>query len=65
MKFKKGDRVKLNSLWTNLAAVTWTRWRSGTIIGPSRTKNCWRLIPDGYKTPQTFHEDFLDAEEAI
>ncbi len=33
--------------------------RNLKIIGESRDKLCWRVIPDGCKTVHTYHKSFI------
>lgn len=64
-KFSKGDKVKLGGDWAQHCQYNTSRFspvgKRGTVVGQSRTKDCTRIIFDGQKTPQTFHNTFLEA----
>jgi hypothetical protein len=59
--FKKGDRVALNAVWHKHSAGTGPGiGTKATVLGPSRKAlSCVRLVFDGKKTPQSFHQSFL------
>jgi hypothetical protein len=59
--FKKGDRVALNSNWF-VASLGMGRQvgSKATVLGLSRTKYCVRVLFDGLKKPQIFHQSFFN-----
>jgi hypothetical protein len=59
--FKKGDRVALNAVWHKHSAGTGPGiGTKATVVGFSRLcAACIRIVFDGKKTPQSFHQAFL------
>jgi hypothetical protein len=63
--FKKGDRVALNAEWMKHSGGmvgAYTINRRATVVGVSSIKypSCIRIIFDGTKTPQRFHQSFFN-----
>ncbi len=60
--FKKGDRVALNAVWHKYSGgdSDFTIGSKATVRGLSRDAGCIRIVFDGQKTPQTFHQSFLN-----
>lgn len=60
--FKKGDRVALNAEWMKHSGGevgVYSINRKATVIGSSRNPGCVRIVFDGTKTPQSFHQSFF------
>jgi hypothetical protein len=56
--FKKGDRVFLNAVWMGHAGDAGDAG-DATVIGQSRKPGCVRIVFDGRKTPNIYHQTFL------
>lgn len=60
MKFAKGDRVKFSA--AGLAALEPRNPKRGVVLGPGHNGHTIRVLRDGIKYPDTFHQDFLEAD---
>jgi hypothetical protein len=64
--FKTGDRVKLNAVWMKHSGGFGHQINSkATVVGQSRNLGCVRIVFDGQRTPNTFHQSFLTKIERI
>jgi hypothetical protein len=65
-RFKTGDRVKLNAVWAKHSNEAGEVGKRATVVGHSRkASNCIKVVFDGTKTPQSYHQSFFSWDRRI